>query len=145
MHKIERSALVKHSALDMFHLVNDVTSYPEYLKWCRSSRILEESPVEMKAELEVAWKVLNKTFSTHNTLVKGESIKLVLLDGPFESMCGEWHFKPLREDACKITMEIDFEFKSSVSNFVFSAIFSQICGSLMASFIKRADDLYGAG
>lgn len=145
MHKIERSALVKHSALDMFHLVNDVASYPEYLKWCRSSRILEESPVDMKAELEVAWKVLNKTFSTHNTLVKGESIKLVLLDGPFESMCGEWRFKPLREGACKITMEIDFEFKSSVSNFVFSAIFSQICGSLMASFIKRADDLYGAG
>lgn len=142
MHKIERSALVKHSALDMFQLVNDVAAYPEFLKWCRSSRVIEQSEVEMEAELEVAWKVLHKVFSTQNKLVAGKSIQLELLDGPFESMHGEWHFKPLRDDACKIIMEIDFEFKSSVSNFVFSAIFSQICGSLMESFIKRADEIY---
>jgi ribosome-associated toxin RatA of RatAB toxin-antitoxin module len=97
----------------------------------------------MEAELEVAWKVLHKKFSTKNTLVEGESIQLELLDGPFEFMTGEWGFKQLREDACKITMKIDFEFKNSVSNMVFSAIFSQICGSLMDSFIKRADTVYG--
>jgi len=143
MHKIERSALVRHSAIDMFHLVNDVASYPIFLKWCKSSKVLSETAEEMTAELEVAWKVLHKIFSTKNQLKEGESIKLELLDGPFESMYGEWHFKHLRDDACKITMEIDFEFKSSVSNFVFSAIFGQICGSLMDSFIKRADEVYG--
>jgi len=143
MHKIERSALVHHAAKDMFELVNDVASYPAFLKWCKSSKVLSETAEEMTAELEVAWKVLHKKFSTKNLLTQGESIKLELLDGPFESMYGEWHFKHLREDACKITMEIDFEFKNSVSNFVFSAIFSQICGSLMDSFIKRADDIYG--
>ena len=143
MHKIERSALVPHSAEDMFCLVNDVASYPEFLKWCKSSRVLTETSVAMTAELEVAWKVLHKVFSTSNQLKKGESIKLELLDGPFEFMSGEWQFKHLRDDACKITMEIEFEFKSSVSNFVFSAIFGQICSSLMDSFIKRADDIYG--
>jgi len=143
MHHVERSALVRHSSLDMFHLVNDVASYPLFLKWCRSSRVLSETDVEMAAELEIAWKVLHKTFSTKNNLDKGNSIQLELLDGPFKSMQGEWKFKHLREDACKITMEIDFEFKSSVSNMVFSAIFTQICGSLMDSFIKRADVIYG--
>jgi ribosome-associated toxin RatA of RatAB toxin-antitoxin module len=143
MHHVERSALVRHSSLDMFHLVNDVASYPVFLKWCRSSRVLSETDVEMAAELEIAWKVLHKTFSTKNNLDKGNSIQLELLDGPFKSMQGEWKFKHLREDACKITMEIDFEFKSSVSNMVFSAIFTQICGSLMDSFIKRADVIYG--
>ncbi|PHS72618.1 MAG: ubiquinone-binding protein [Cycloclasticus sp.] len=143
MHKIERIALVQHSALDMFHLVNDVVSYPKFLKWCKTSRVLTESSTEMTAELEVAWKVLHKMFSTKNTLLEGKSIQLELLDGPFESMYGEWNFKHLRDDACKITMEIDFEFKSSISNMVFSAIFSQICGSLMDSFIKRADEIYG--
>ncbi|ORU93381.1 MAG: ubiquinone-binding protein [Cycloclasticus sp. symbiont of Bathymodiolus heckerae] len=143
MHKIERSALVRHSAEEMFHLVNDVASYPEFLKWCRSSKVLSSTKEGMTAELEIAWKVLHKVFSTQNKLVEGKSIRLELLDGPFESMEGEWHFKHLRDDACKITMEIDFTFKSSVSNFVFSAIFSQICGSLMDSFIKRADEIYG--
>jgi len=143
MHKIERSALVRHNATDMFNLVNDVESYPEFLKWCRSSKVITGSDEAMTAELEIAWKVLHKTFSTQNVLVKGEKIQLELLDGPFESMHGEWYFKHLRDDACKITMQIDFSFKNSVSNFVFSTIFSQICGSLMDSFIKRADDIYG--
>jgi Oligoketide cyclase/lipid transport protein len=143
MHKIERSALVRHSATEMFHLVNDVASYPDFLKWCKSSKVISESTDEMTAELEVTWKVLHKVFSTKNQLKAGESIKLELLDGPFEFMQGEWRFKHLRDNACKITMEIDFEFKSSVSNYVFSAIFSQICGSLIESFIKRADEIYG--
>lgn len=143
MHRIQRSALVRHSALDMYSLVNDVASYPQFLKWCRSSKVISESTTEMTAELEVAWKVLHKVFSTQNQLILGESIRLELLDGPFESMHGEWNFKHLRDDACKITMEIDFEFKNSISNMVFSAIFSQICGSLMDSFIKRADEIYG--
>jgi len=143
MHKIERSALVRHSALDMYRLVNDVSSYPQFLKWCRSSRVLSETNVEMTAELEIAWKVLHKLFSTKNELKAGESIRLTLLSGPFESMSGIWNFKQLREDACKITMEIEFEFKSSLSNLVFSSIFNQICGSLVDSFIKRADEVYG--
>lgn len=143
MHKIERSALVRHSAQNMYHLVNDVSSYPKFLKWCKSARVLSETSEEMTAELEIAWKVLHKVFSTKNELKAGESIRLTLLSGPFESMSGIWNFKQLREDACKITMEIEFEFKSSVSNFVFSSIFNQICGSLMNSFIKRADEVYG--
>ena len=143
MHKIERSALVRHSAENMFDLVNDVASYPQFLKWCRSSRVISESAEDMTAELEIAWKVLHKTFSTSNELKRGESIHLTLMDGPFESMQGVWNFKQLREDACKISMEIEFEFKSSVSNFVFTAIFNQLYGSLMDSFIKRADEIYG--
>lgn len=143
MHKIERSALVNHSALDMFNLVNDVCSYPEFLKWCRTSKVVSESETEMEAELEIAWKILHKMFTTKNSLKKGESIQLELVSGPFKSMKGEWFFKPLREDACKISMDIEFEFKSSISNMVFSAIFSQICDSLMGSFIKRADEIYG--
>tara|TARA_R110002096_G_scaffold268308_7_gene462047 strand:- start:1870 stop:2301 length:432 start_codon:yes stop_codon:yes gene_type:complete len=143
MHKIERSALVKHSAPDMYQLVNDVASYPQFLSWCKTSRVISETDNEMQAELEIAWKVLHKVFSTQNQLVKDESIRLNLLSGPFKSMHGEWQFKQLRENACKITMNIEFEFKSSVSNFVFSNIFNQICGSLMDAFIKRADNIYG--
>lgn len=105
--------------------------------------MLSETPTQMTAELEIAWKVLHKTFTTQNKFEEGNSIQLELVDGPFKSMQGEWEFKHLREDACKITMEIDFEFKSSISNMVFSTIFTQICGSLMDSFIKRADVIYG--
>lgn len=143
MHKVERSALVQHSATNMYKLVNDVESYPDFLKWCRSSKVIESTPTEMEAELEIAWKVLHKTFTTRNALVEGKSIQLGLVSGPFKSLVGHWQFKQLTEDACKISMNIEFEFSSSVSNMVFSSIFSQICDTLMDSFIQRADKIYG--
>ena len=143
MHKIERTALVRHSAADMYALVNDVAAYPEFLKWCKSSRVVSETVDEMDAELEIAWKALHKAFATHNVLRKNESIQLNLVSGPFKTLTGLWGFKHLREDACKITMEIEFEFKNAVSNMMFSAIFSQLYSSLIDSFIKRADVIYG--
>lgn len=143
MHKIERTALVQHSAADMYALVNDVAAYPEFLKWCRTSRVISETVDEMDAELEIAWKALHKVFTTHNVLRKDECIRLSLVSGPFKSLTGSWGFKHLRKDACKITMEIEFEFKNAVSNMIFSAIFSQLYNSLIDSFIKRADVVYG--
>jgi len=143
MHKIERSALVRHSALNMYELVNDVASYPEFLKWCRSSRVVSDAGDETVAELEIAWKVLHKTFTTRNFLVKGESIQINLESGPFQALTGKWTFKHLKDDACKISMDIEFEFKNAVSNLVFSTIFSQLYNSLIDSFIKRADEIYG--
>jgi ribosome-associated toxin RatA of RatAB toxin-antitoxin module len=32
-----------------------------------------------------------------------------LLEGPFKSLEGIWHFKPLAENACKVTLELQFE------------------------------------
>lgn len=142
MHKIQRSALVRHSALNMYELVNDVASYPDFLKWCSSGRVISEDGNETVAELEIAWKVLHKKFVTRNFLVEGESIQIKLESGPFQTLTGMWSFKHLKDDACKISMDIEFEFKNAVSNLVFSKIFSQLYSSLMDSFIKRADEKY---
>lgn len=143
MHRIERSALVRHSAHDMYRLVNDVESYPEFLEWCRSSQVFLETDERMEAELEIAWKGLHKVFTTHNTLTPNEKIELNLVSGPFKYMRGIWEFKSLKEDACKVSMDIEFEFSNALSNMLFSSIFSQICNSLMRSFCDRADTIYG--
>jgi ribosome-associated toxin RatA of RatAB toxin-antitoxin module len=39
--RVQRSEWVPYTAEQMFHLVNDVESYPEFLPHCRSARILE--------------------------------------------------------------------------------------------------------
>lgn len=143
MHRIERSALVRHSAPDMYDLVNDVRSYPEFLEWCRSSRVFSETDTRMEAELEIAWKGLHKVFTTHNRLTPNEKIDLELVAGPFKHLRGIWEFKPLKEKACKVTMDIEFEFSNALSNMLFSTIFSQICNSLIRSFCDRADQIYG--
>lgn len=143
MHRVERSALVRHSAKDMYQLVNDVKAYPGFLKWCRSSQVFSETDTHMEAELEIAWKGLHKVFTTHNELSPYDKIELNLVSGPFKYLKGIWEFRALKEDACKVSMDIEFEFSNALSNMLFSTIFSQICNSLMRSFCERADAVYG--
>jgi ribosome-associated toxin RatA of RatAB toxin-antitoxin module len=144
MSHIKRSALVHYSPAEMFSLVNDVAQYSTFLPWCRSSIVKSESETEMVASVEIAKGVLNRTFTTHNQLQKDRRIDLELVDGPFKKLSGYWQFDKLKMDnACKVTLELEFEFDSAMMSIAAKPIFTQIANSLVDSFCKRAVDVYG--
>ncbi|MCK4834444.1 MAG: type II toxin-antitoxin system RatA family toxin [Gammaproteobacteria bacterium] len=144
MSHIKRSALVHYSPAEMYQLVNDVASYATFLPWCRSSEVKSESKTEMMASVEIAKGVLNKTFTTKNSLQKDFRIDLQLVDGPFKKLAGHWQFDRLKtESACKVSLELDFEFDNAMMSIAAKPIFTQIANSLVDSFCKRAVDVYG--
>ncbi len=139
---VKKSALVSHSAAQMFELINDVESYPEFLPWCRSTRLLSRSETELCGELEVVRVGIRQKFSTCNTLHPFERIDIRLKDGPFKQLQGHWRFTALREDACKVQLELEFEFSGRLINSAFGRVFSQIANSLVDAFCRRADEVY---
>ena len=144
MSHIKRSALVHYSPAEMYQLVNDVANYASFLPWCRSSEVKNESKTEMIASVEIAKGVLNKTFTTHNQLYKNHRIELQLVDGPFKKLSGYWQFDKLKTDnACKVSLELEFEFDNAMMSIAAKPIFTQIANSLVGSFCKRAVDVYG--
>ncbi|MCW8851078.1 MAG: type II toxin-antitoxin system RatA family toxin [Gammaproteobacteria bacterium] len=144
MSHIKRSALVHYSPSEMYQLVNNVGEYASFLPWCRSSEVKTESDTEMVASVEIAKGVLNKTFTTHNQLDKDRRIELQLVDGPFKNLSGYWQFDSLKTDnACKVTLELDFDFDSAMMSIAAKPIFTQIANSLVDSFCKRAVEVYG--
>jgi len=144
MSHIKRSALVHYSPAEMYQLVNNVADYASFLPWCRSSVVKSESATEMIASVEIAKGVLNKTFTTHNQLHKNFRIELQLVDGPFKKLSGYWQFDKLRtENACKVNLELDFEFDNAMMSIAAKPIFTQIANSLVDSFCKRAVEVYG--
>lgn len=142
MAKIEKSALVPFSAKAMFELVNDVESYPEFLPWCRSARLLSHTKREICGELQIARAGITQTFSTHNLLFPFERIDLRLREGPFKRLDGTWRFDQLRSDACKVSLRMEFEFSGRLINVAFGKVFSQIADSQVDAFCKRARVLY---
>lgn len=144
MSHIKRSALVYYSPAEMYQLVNNVADYPAFLPWCRSSEVISESDAEMIASVEIAKGILNKTFTTKNQLLENQRIKLQLVDGPFKKLSGYWQFDALKtENACRVNLELDFEFDSGMMSLATKPIFMQIANSLVDSFCKRAVDVYG--
>jgi len=141
---ITRNALVHYSADEMFQLVNNVGDYAAFLPWCRSSKVISESETEMRASVEIAKGVLNKTFTTRNTLLQGKRIELELIDGPFKTLSGYWQFDALKtENACKVNLVLEFEFDNAMISIAARPIFTQISNSLVDAFCKRAVEVYG--
>ncbi len=139
---VSKSALVPFSAAQMFKLVDDFESYPEFLPWCRSSHMISRSENEICGELEVARAGIRQTFSTRNKLVKNERVDIELIEGPFRKLQGGWKFTALREDACKIELVLDFEFSGRLINSAFGKVFGQIANTMVDAFCKRAEEVY---
>ena len=144
MSHIERNALVYYSPAEMYQLVNDIGAYSTFLPWCKSSTVLEESENEMTASVEIARGVLNKTFTTCNTLTLNQRIDMALVNGPFKKLHGYWFFESLKtESTCKVGLVLDFEFDNALMSIAARPIFTQIANSLVDSFCKRAAEVYG--
>ncbi|WP_020160774.1 type II toxin-antitoxin system RatA family toxin [Methylobacter marinus] len=140
---VEKSALVKFSAQQMFDLVNDIEAYPRFLPWCSGSRILKREGDMVEAELVISKGGFKKSFSTRNKIDEGGRITVSLLEGPFSYLEGTWDFMPLREDASKISLNLEFEMPGVLANLAFGAVFNQICNTMVSSFTQRAKEIYG--
>ncbi len=132
-----------YSAHQMYALVNDCERYPEFLPWCRDARVEWRSDSELEASLEVYKGGFQRWFTTLNTVVPDASIDLKLVHGPFHHLGGHWRFTPLREDACKVALSLEFEFSNAMLSMMFGPVFHEVCNSLVDAFTRRAEDVYG--
>jgi len=140
---VNKSALLAYSAAEMYAIVNDIEAYPEFLPWCKSSQIISANEDEIKATLDLSRSGINKSFTTCNRLQKDKMIEMRLVDGPFRHLEGFWRFEALNEAASKVMFDMEFEFSSKLLSVTVGPVFSQITGSLVDAFSKRAVEVYG--
>lgn len=140
---VSRNALVMFSVEQMYQLVNDVLAYPQFLPDCSDSKILHQQPNKMKAALLVSKGGLTKWFTTENTLIENKQVLLNLVDGPFKRLQGSWSFTPLSDEACKISLELEYEFSSKVFDLAFGRVFNSLANNMVQAFSQRAKEVYG--
>jgi len=143
MPTISRSALVMYDVEQMYQLVNDVIKYPEFLPDCSDSKIISLEGNEMTATLLVSKGGLKKWFTTKNVLTPNKEVQLSLVDGPFKQLTGIWQFTALSEEACKISLQLDYEFSSKVFDLAFGRVFNGLANNMVQAFTQRAKEVYG--
>ena len=143
MPRIQRSAVVPYSPEQMFDLVNDVESYPDFLPWCRSARVLARGDDEVRARIEMAKGALHRSFTTRNALEPHRRIRIRLVDGPFRRLAGDWHFDPEAQGGCRVHLDLEYEFAGRMLSAVIGPIFNQIAATMVDAFVRRARALYG--
>lgn len=145
MATISKSALVNFNAAQMFELVDNIKAYPEFLPWCGGAQELTRNEDEVRASVNIAHSGLNKSFTTRNLMQKNKMIEMSLVDGPFKHLHGFWRFDALADDACKVSLDLEYEFSSKLIGFALGPVFAQIANTLVDSFCQRAKTVYGKG
>lgn len=142
MRKVSRSALVPYSAEDIYALVEDVDSYPQFLPWCNDVEVHFREGNVVEATLELHRGKLSKRFRTRNTMHPTESMDLSLVGGPFRHLAGGWEFMALGDSGSKVSLRLDFEFESRALDLLVGSFFEDACNSLVDAFTQRAATVY---
>ena len=140
---ISRSALVMHSVEEMYQLINDILAYPSFIPDCGDSKIISQNGNTITAALLVSKGGVKKWFTTENTLVDNQQIILNLVDGPFNKLIGSWTLKSLSDQACKISLDLDYEFSNKIFDLAFGRVFNHLTNSMVQAFTERAKEVYG--
>jgi ribosome-associated toxin RatA of RatAB toxin-antitoxin module len=144
MKEVKRSALVPYGPAQMFALVEDIESYPQFLPWVSSAKLLERAPHEVVGQLEMHRAGMRELVTTRNTLTPPQEITLALVAGPFKTLDGRWTFQPIGEDrGTRVELTIRFEFANPMLNLLLARSFEKSCNELVDAFVTRARAVYG--
>lgn len=139
-----------YSAQQMYDLVADVASYPQFLPWCAAARIRSRTPGAeggevMEADLVISFKVFRERFGSRVTLWPDQKkLETEYIDGPFRHMKSTWAFRDLQEGGSEVTFFVDFEFKNAVLQGIIGVVFNEAMQRIVRAFEKRAEQLYDA-
>lgn len=145
------SRIVPYTATQMYELVADVESYPEFLPWNSAARIRSRSPGPggaevIEADLVISFKVFRERFGSRVTLwPEDQRIDTEYLDGPFRYLHSGWQFTDLPEGGCKVDFFVDFEFRNAILGKVIGVVFGEAMARIVRAFEDRARALYGQG
>jgi ribosome-associated toxin RatA of RatAB toxin-antitoxin module len=148
MKQVKRSVLLWYSAPEMYALVTGVEQYPLFLPWCNSAQVLERSEHGVTARLGLAYAGVRQSFTTRNEHTPDAAVKVSLVDGPFSVLDGFWAFRPLSDPtqgrvACKVELDLRYGFSSGALERVVSPVFDKVANTLVESFVRRAEQVYG--
>jgi len=146
MNEIERSALLPFPAAEVFHIVDDVARYPEFLPWCAGAVEQSRSAEEVVAALSLQASGMRETFTTRNRRMPHERIELELVSGPFRELRGAWSFRRLgNDDGCRVQLELSFQFSGARGLLLpsFARVFTGTADRLVDAFCERAYELLG--
>lgn len=144
MTKISKHATVEYSASQMYSLVNDFESYPEFLPWCTATSLIEKGNNTLTASISIAVGKIKQTFATANTMEENHSISMRLVKGPFKELNGYWQFKEDSNGGCSVSLDMQFEFKNKLVKHALGPAFKKITESLVDAFLERARVVYGS-
>ncbi len=119
--KIKKEAIILKKRQSVFDIVNNVNLYKNFVPYCVDSKIISEEENLMKAKLDFDVRGIKTSFTTKNIIKRNESIQMVLIEGPFKQLDGEWRFKEV-DNKTIIELSLNYEIKKQNNRLCFGEV-----------------------
>jgi coenzyme Q-binding protein COQ10 len=140
-HHAEKRVL-PYTPCQMFDLVADIDTYPQFLPWCLAAHIRQRQNNVLHADLVIGYKMLREKFGSRVTLdYQNMEIRVEYLSGPMRYLKNVWRFLP-HQDGCLIDFDVDFEFRSVLLQRMMGLFFHEAVKRMVQAFEKRAASIY---
>ncbi|MDB4042108.1 type II toxin-antitoxin system RatA family toxin [Methylophilaceae bacterium] len=136
---IKRHAIVLHPRAKLFKLVDQVEDYPDFLPWCGETKVLARTDEITRATILINYKGVKQSFTTENFKTYPEQMLIKLINGPFKKLEGRWQFLEIEENACRIELELHYEFSNLILDKLISPVFSMIANTFIDNFVAQAN------
>ena len=135
--------ILPYTADQLFNLVMDIRSYPDFLPWCRGVRVKEMAESSITADLVIGYKVYSERFRSHVKFTRPTYINVDYLKGPLRNLQNEWHFKDLPDGYWEVKFFVEFSFKSKMLQSIASQFFDIALKKMINAFEQEAKKRYG--
>ncbi|HVN98628.1 MAG TPA: type II toxin-antitoxin system RatA family toxin [Steroidobacteraceae bacterium] len=142
MKTLTRSALVARPPEQVYALVNDIASYPQFVPGCSSAEILMHNEREIVARLKVHRGPLSTQLTTRNVLTPHSEIRMELVSGPLRALHGRWSFTPVASNGCRIELQLQFEFSNPLKAALLEPLLEGTASSMVQAFVTRAQRVH---
>ena len=148
MPRHEQKQAMPFSPAQMFDLVADIASYPEFLPWCSAARItkremLGDGRQALDADLVIGYKAFRGAYSSRVTLDRAAmKIDVSHQRGPFKYLNNHWVFLSQADGGCVVDFFIDFEFQNPIIRKLMDLVFTEAVRRMVHAFETRAHAIY---
>ena len=125
----------------LYDLVIDIESYPDFLPWCVDARITQRDADYLIADVTAGYLFLTETYTSKVTYDPYYAIQAEYIKGPFKHLINCWEFLP-HPQGCELKFYVDFEFSNGFFNKLANHVLIEVTERMVASFITRAQQTY---
>ena len=143
--------VLPHTPIQLFDLVADVESYPDFLPWCLAVRVKESDPPHPSnshtfiiADMVIGFKIFRERFTSRVECRRPGRIDVNYTNGPFKYLNNHWVFTEVGTSSCEIDFFVDFEFRSIILQKAIGIVFNEAVQKMVDAFEARANILYPA-
>ena len=135
--------ILPYTPKQLYDLVAGIERYPDFLPWCRATRIRKREGNEILADMVIGFKMFRERFTTRVTLNPEQNrIDVTYAEGPFKYLNNHWVFAD-HPEGCEIDFYVDFEFRSRFLQKAVGVLFTEAVRRMVGAFEVRAKALYG--